>query len=191
MIPLKNNTYDTRCIHSVVTYFCRTNVFQYSFFLHTIREWNKLDLQLRNEKSFSNFRNILLKLGQPAPNLLYGIHHPLGLKLLTRLRLGLSHFNKHIFKYNFKNCINPLCTCSLEVESTKQFFLHYHYYSALCISFLNDLNNISPQFALFPEDVFVKTLLYGNPMFDENGNQEILRTSIRYILNSKRFSGGL
>ena len=160
-------------------------------FLYTIREWNKLDWQLRNEKSFNNFRNILLKLDRPTPDLIYGIHHPLGLKLLTRLRLGLSPFNKHRFKHNFKNCINPLCTCSLEVESTKHFFPHCHYYSALRISFLNDLNNISPQFALFPEDVFVKTLLYGNPMFDENGNQEILGTSIRYILNSKRFSGGL
>ena len=37
------------------------------------------------------FRNILLKLGQPTPDLIYGIHHLLGLKLLTRLRLGLSH----------------------------------------------------------------------------------------------------
>ena len=61
----------------------------------------------------------------------------------------------------------------------------------LRISFLDDLNNISPQFALFPEDMFVKTLLYGNPMFDENDNQETLETSIRYILDSKRFSGGL
>ena len=32
---------------------------------------------------------------------------------------------------------------------------------------LNDLNNISPQFAPLPEDVFVKTLLYGGPIFDE------------------------
>ena len=31
---------------------------------------------------------------------------------------------------------------------------------------------ISPQVALFPEDVFVKTLLYGNPIFDENDNQK-------------------
>ena len=139
-----------------------------------IREWNILDLQLHNEKSFKKFRNILHKLGQPTPDLIYGIHHPLGLKLVTRLRLGLSHLNENRFKHNFKNCINPLCTCSLEVESTKHFFLHCQYYSALCISFLDDLNNISPQFALFPEDMFVKTLLYGNPMFHENDNQEIL-----------------
>ena len=156
------------------TYFCRTNAFKYSFFPCIIREWNKLDLQLRNAKSFKKFRNTLLKLDRPTPDLIYRIHHPLGLKLLTRLSLGLSNLNEHRFTHNCKNCINLLCTCSLEVESTKDFFLHCHDYSALCIFFLNDLKNISPQFALLPEDVFVKTLLYGNPIFDENDNQEIL-----------------
>ena len=48
------------------------------------------------------------------------------------------------------------------------FYLRCYYYSALRISFLNDLNDISPKFALLPEDVFVKTLLYGNPAFDES-----------------------
>ena len=122
---------------------------------------------------------------------MYRIHHPFGLKLLTRLRLGSSHLSKHRFKHNFKNCINPLCTCSLEIETTKHFFLHCHYYSVFHITFLNDLNNISPQFALFHEGVSVKTLLYGNPMFDENDSQKILETSIRYTRDSKRFSGGL
>ena len=59
------------------------------------------------------------------------------------------------------------------------------------MTFLNDLNNISPQFALFHEDVSVKTLLYGNPMFDENDSQKIRETSIRYTRDSKRFTGGL
>ena len=191
LIPLKNNTYDTCSTHSVGTYFCRTNAFKYSFFPYTIWEWNKLDLQLCSKKSFEKFRNTLLKFGRPTPDLIYQINHPLGLKLFTRLRLGLSHLNEHRFKHNFKNCINLLCTCVLEVESTKNFFLHCHYYSALIISFLNDLNNISPQFALFLEVVFVETLLYGNPVFDENDNQEIFETLIRYILDSKIFSWGL
>ena len=55
------------------------------------------------------------------------------------------------------------------------------------ISILNDLHNNSPQLALPPEDVFVKTLLYGNPIFDERGNQKLFETSKRYILDSKRF----
>ena len=56
---------------------------------------------------------------------------------------------------------------------------------------LNDLNSISPYFVQFPEDAFVKTLLYGNSFFDKNEYKELLETSIRYILESKRFSGGL
>ena len=39
-----------------------------------------------NEKSFKKFRNTVLKLGRPTSDLIYGIHHPLVLKLLTRLR---------------------------------------------------------------------------------------------------------
>ena len=35
------------------------------------------------------------------------------------------------------------------------------------------------------------TLLYGNPIFDGNDNQQILETLIRCILDSKRFNGGL
>ena len=61
-------------------------------------------------KSFKEFRHTLLKLEWSTPDLIYGIHHPLGLKLLTRLRLGLSHLNEHRFKHGFKNCINTLCT---------------------------------------------------------------------------------
>ena len=49
----------------------------------------------------------------PKPT--FKIHNPLGLKLLTRLRLGLSHLNEHRFNDNFEDCITPLCSCSLEV----------------------------------------------------------------------------
>ena len=153
MIPLEDNTSETDSTDSVGAYFGRTNASNYSFFPYTIREWNKLDLQLRNKKSFKKFRNTLLKLGWPTPDLIYGIRHPLGLKLLTRLRLALSHLNKSRFKNNFKNCIHPVCIYSLKVEPTKHFYLHCHYYSALRISFSNDLNNIPRQFTLFSEDV--------------------------------------
>ena len=69
-IPLTNNTYDIRSKHSVGTYFCRTNAFKYFFFPYTIREWNKLDLQLRNANRFKKLRNTLLKLGRPTPDLI-------------------------------------------------------------------------------------------------------------------------
>lgn len=39
--------------------------------------------------------------------------------------------------------------------------------------------------------MFVKTLLYGEPIFDESENHKILKTSIGDILDSKRFSGNV
>ena len=68
--------------------------------------------------------NTLLKIGRPTPKSVYSIHNPIGLKLLTRLRLGLSHLNQRIFNHNFQDCVNPLCSCRLLVEFSSHFFLH-------------------------------------------------------------------
>ena len=97
-----------------------------SFFPYTIVEWNKLDLDIRKSKSYAIFRNPLLNIGRPKQCSVYRIRNPVGLKLLTRLRLGLSHLNEHRFNHNFQSYINPLCSCSLAIESTTHFLLHYH-----------------------------------------------------------------
>ena len=57
----------------------------------------------------------MLNLIIPKYNETYGIHNPTVLKLLTRMRLGLSHYNYNKFYQNFRDCINPLCPCSLSV----------------------------------------------------------------------------
>ena len=76
--------------------------FKYSYLPATIMEWNKVDVKLKKSESLTYFRNVLLKVGRPTAKPNYNIHNPIGLKLLTRLRLGLSHVNGH----NFQNCIN-------------------------------------------------------------------------------------
>ena len=89
----------------------------------------KLDITLRNAKSFLIFRNSSLKIGRPIPNSIFKIHDPLGIKFLTGLTLGLSHLNKHRFRHNFQDCLNTLCSCSLEVESITHFFLLCHQFN--------------------------------------------------------------
>ena len=124
-IPKGNHSNNTRLNEGgLKIYHCRTGVFKYSFFPYAISERNKLDLQIRKANSLLSFKNVLLKLGWPFPKSCFNIHNPVGLKLLTRLRVGLSHLNGYKFKHNFPNCINPLCSCSLEVESATHFFLH-------------------------------------------------------------------
>ena len=81
-----------------------------------------LDMQIRTSESFSSFKYYLLKIGRQIAKPTYNINKPIGLKFLTRLRLGLSHLNEHKFKYNFQDCVNPLCLCSLETEFLSNFF---------------------------------------------------------------------
>ena len=94
-----------------------------------LNEWNNLYNIIKSSESYSVLRKKMLNLIRPKCNDTYGIYNPTGLKLLTRLRLGLSHLNNHKFNNNFKDCINPLCSCSLSVENNVHFFLHCHHFS--------------------------------------------------------------
>ena len=85
-------------------------------FPHTTISWNKLDIDACKSKSYAIFRNTLLKLRRANQCAIYSINNHLGLKLLTRLRRGLSHLNEHRFKHNIQNCINSLRSCSLEIN---------------------------------------------------------------------------
>ena len=85
-----------------------------------------IDIKIQNSP-YSVFRNYVLNEIRPKPSPIYNINNPSGIKLLTRLRLGLSHLSEHKFNHNFDDCVNPFCTCSLEPESTSQFFLYCHH----------------------------------------------------------------
>ena len=151
-------------------------------------EWNKPSSSARNS-TYPVFRNHLLKIIQPVFNTAYNIENYIGLKLLTRL--GLSHVNEHRFSHNFQNCINPLCTCSLEVELTVYFFLHCHHYHNIRAKLLNSLELIDTNLLKLSEERLTKVLLYGFSQLDQNQNRNILNSSMDYIVESKRFESSL
>ena len=137
------------------------------------------------------FQNHFLKIIQAVSDAVYNIQNCIGLKLLTRLRLGLSHLNEHGFNHNFQNCINPLCTCSLEVESTAHFFLHCHHYLNIRAKLLNSLEVIDTILHKLSKEQLTRVLLYGFSQFDQNQNRNVLNSSIDYIVESKRFESSL
>ena len=108
------------------------------------------------------------------------VHNSVDLKLLTRLRLDLSHLNQHKFNQNFQDCLNPLCSCSLEIESFSHFFLHCHYYSNIR-STLNELQSIDINLLNQEDDILVEVLLYSSIKFNNNQNFRLLSSSIDYI----------
>ena len=115
----------------------------------------------------------------------------MGLKLLMRLRLGLSHLNDHRFNRNFENCLNPLCTCSLEVESTTHFFLHCHHFSTTRITLNNSLKAIDKDILKLSDSSLTKVILYGDSKYSDIQNHDILNSTITYILDLEQFDCSL
>ena len=138
-----------------------------------------------------SFRNALMKTGRPIPKPLYNVHNSVGLKLLTRLRLGLSNLSQHKFNHNLQDWLNPLCSCSLEVKSVSHSSLHCHYYSNICSTLLNELQPIDINLLNQKDDIVIKVILYGCTKFNIKQIFRLLSSSIDYILKSERYSGSL
>ena len=153
-------------------------------------EWNKLNCNI-HRSTYPLFRNHLLKIIRPEADPVFNTWNHNGLKLLTRLRLGLRHLNEHRFNHNFQNCINPLCTCSLEVESTAHFFLHCRNYCEIRTKLFNDIKLIDENLFKLSEKQLADVLLYGFPKLDQYQNRKILESSMEYIIESKRFDRSL
>ena len=99
LIPQNHNRFYLRNQHLIPQIFCRTNNFSDSFFPTAIKEFNKLDYQISHNVSFQSFRKFLLKSIRPVPNSLFDANDPYGVKLLTRLRVGLSHLKYQKFRH--------------------------------------------------------------------------------------------
>ena len=122
---------------------------------------------------------------RPTANSAYKIYDPLGIILLTRLRLGLSHLLEHKFRHNFVGSLNPLSSCSLETESTLHFFLRCQNYTTLRRALMTNLKNINDTIMFLNESDLLHVLLYGNKNFDNNMNISILIATIKFIKDSK------
>ena len=186
LVPKASHNYLTRN-ESIPSLFCRTNFHSDSFLPYSIKEWNQLPLEFRNASTYPLFRNNLVKNVRPSPKSLYGIHDPLGVKLLTRIRLGLSHLREHKFRHNFQDTINPLCDCSLELENTIHFFLRCQNFSTIRTTLQSELNKIDLSIFLRNDDIVVQVLLYGDPLFSFDKNKKILECTIDFIKKSGRF----
>ena len=103
----------------------RTLKYRYSFFPDTTHAWNLLSDFIKTSPSLSIFKNRLLTFFNSKPNCIYDIHNPVGLRYLTRLRVGLSHLRSHKYHHKFKDTENDICLCDLQVPETVEHYLLY------------------------------------------------------------------
>ena len=99
--------------------------------IHFFREWNKFNFDIRglSFNIFNSFRTNLIKIIRPIPNSIFAliekkkkkknnkkfaIYNSLLLKLITRLRVRLTHLSERRLNNNFSSSTNPLSTCGMQ-----------------------------------------------------------------------------
>ena len=169
-----------------------TDYFSNSFFPYCIDQWNALDQNIKNIQSISLFKKSLLKFIRPSPALVFDVVDHSGLKLLTRLRLNLSHLNEHKLRHNFRDTINPFCTCSLEPETLIHYLLHCPHHTVHRRTLLDSIYAIDESISNLSNANLVNILLYGNSkQYSNEENTSILNFTICFLTSSERFDAAL
>ena len=158
-----------------------------SFFSSTVIEWNKLDNNIRNSESVSAFKKQILKFIRPSPNSTFKVLNTHETKLLTRLRVGLSHLHEHKFRHNFQDPLDPFCNCGRHIETTIHFFLHCSNYSNQRKALFEKISNIKRSLLNQNDSIIVETLLFGSNGLNNEENVWIIESTIGYIITTKRF----
>ena len=97
------------------------------------------------------------------------------------------HLREHKFKNNFQDCLNAICNCGLNIESTSHFLLRCPTFNDERYTPLSTLNNIDYKLLELTKSSLLQTLLYGNTLFNKEKKTRILNATIEYISSSERF----
>ena len=91
--------------------------------------------------SVKMFRKTLLKFIMSVGTIIFYIRDNDSVEFLLSFGAGFHYRRKHKFRYNLKNAINLLCSCSIEVEQTSPSLKSQHFYDIYQASLINELLN--------------------------------------------------
>ena len=165
----------------------RTLSFSNTFFPYCINEWNKLNGNLRNGSSIYKFKNYLTKFIKVKENSTFSISNPLGLKLLTHLRLNFRHLNEHKFRQNFRDTVNPVCSCGALIETIDHYFLRCQNFALVRSSFFNRIFEINVEFRYMNDSTLTSLPVFGSEEQTFDVNTKILNLTIRFLKDAGCF----
>ena len=87
---MRNLSYGARQCNKIPVINVKHDFFKNTFFPSTTIEWNKLDWEIKHFESIVSFKKRILSFIRPSANSTFNCHNPKGIKLLPRLRLGVS-----------------------------------------------------------------------------------------------------
>ena len=112
---------------------------------------------------------------------LFSIHGLVGVKLLTKLRLQFSHFNKHKFGHNFKDCVSLMCDSGAKTETTSHFFLGFQFFASERRTLRDVVYRLDVSIKHLNGESLIDVLLYSLDRFNGSKNKQILLHTICYI----------
>ena len=167
----------------------RTDRYLHSFYPDSVKNWNNIGTQIREAKSISVFKKTMLSIIRPPRKEIFGIHK-YGIKWIFQLRVGLSSLRSHKYNHHFLDTPSPKCSCNGNDETTTHFFLECTNFDLQREEFITLLHDI-----LFMHDIENLTpadktdiLLYGHDDLLYEENQMILKSTIKFIKKTGRFS---
>ena len=122
------------------------------------------------------------------PNLIYYIHDTQGLKLLTRLRVGLNHLFDHKFKDKFQECAYSICACGQNIETTIPFLSYCPNHPCKMKILLQEIHQISWNISEQSDSTITNILLLVNNKLDFETKKTLLMSTTEFIWSIKEFS---
>ena len=111
---------------------------------------------------------------RPSLNSIFTIYNPYGIKLLTKLHLGLSHLNERTLKHGFNDTINPICFCGGDIKSINHFFRYCPEYCEARQTFFDNIQSIDKMLLSQNKPSLTHLLFYSDPERNSNVNAFIL-----------------
>lgn len=170
--------YPLRNVNDLTIPAARTALYSNSFLPSTLRDWNTLDLPVRDSSSLNIFKSRVnsnsTDLTNP-PKYFNNIQTSRkGQIYHARLRLECSSLSHHLFLKNIVD--NPLCSCGA-TETASHYLLSCVKYRPLRTRYLSVL----------PHPLSISTLLSGIPEAPIEVNEFIFKQVQLFILATKRF----
>ena len=121
----------------------------------------------------------------------FQLSNPKGVKLLTRLRLGLTLCREHKFKHSFQDSLNSICSCGNDIETSAYFLFHCPNFSNERSTFVDIIGRIDRNILTRNDSKVTKTLLYRDSDLNNVTNTFILNATIDFPITTKRFDMSL
>ena len=145
------------------------------------------DNEIRNSKSISEFKRILLSVIRPTKKPVFVNSTVTVTRYLTQLRMRFSPLNAHRFRHNY-DCLSPLCVCGADDEDNEHFFLHCHLFQAMRNELFGRLSEVpGPKISNLSATEICELILYGSSELNVLANRLLMEATLHFIKNTKRF----